>query len=77
MDIEIVEVHDLGEARNPIKDKVGETITVFTLEYSAAILPNEVIAAYIGLYEEGGTSYLFARNLHPAVLSENSDSSDN
>jgi hypothetical protein len=76
MDIEILESHDLGEAENPTKDMIGKTITVFTQDYSEAILPNEIIAAYVGNYGESGTDYLVARGLHPANLSENSNSSD-
>jgi len=76
MDIEIVESHDIQGAVNPTKDKVGKKITVFTMEYSEAILPGEVITAHVGLYGEEDEAILFARNLHPAVLSNNSDSSD-
>ena len=70
MDIEIIESHDIEGAENPTKDKVGQKITVFTLEGEYAVLPGEIIAAYVGLYEENGSSYLFARNLYPAILEE-------
>jgi len=70
MDIEIIESHDIEGAENPTKDKVGKRITAFTLEGEYAVLPGEIIAAYVSLYEENGSSYLFARNLYPAILEE-------
>ena len=76
MDIEVLKTQDLNVARNPIKDEVGKTITVFTMEYSTALLPGELIAAHISLYEEGGTEFLVAKSLSPAVLTEDSDLAD-
>ena len=70
MDIEIVKSQDIDGTENPTKDMVGKTITVWTQEYSEAILPGEVLAAYVGLYGEKGEAVLFARGLHPAVIEE-------
>jgi len=70
MDIEIIESIDFEEAENPTKDKVGKKVTFLTAQYSEAILPGEIITAHVVLYEENGSSYLFASNLYPAVIQE-------
>ena len=70
MDIEIIQSHDIEGVNNPTKHLVGKTITVLTMEYSMAIKPGEIIAAYVGLYGEKGTTVLYAQNLHPTSIEE-------